>query len=124
MVASLREFGPVWGVDRGFDEVRKGGPWGWLGRWCPGLSRLRVGGWPGWPSRESIASDAEIADTVDGWLGRLGVVGVHHFTGTEVGRVHALEVGEGSHPLVLLHGGGARWVSTPPRSPSFQPITG
>ncbi len=81
MVASLREFGPVWGVDRGFDEVRKGGPWGWLGRWCPGLSRLRVGGWPGWPSRESIASDAEIADTVDGWLGRLGVVGVHHFTG-------------------------------------------
>lgn len=54
-----------------------------------------------------FASDAEIAAIVDGWLGRLGVVGAHHFIGTEVGRIHALEVGEGAHPLVFLHGVGA-----------------
>lgn len=53
------------------------------------------------------AADEELEAILDRWLGRLGQRGSHHYIQTPVGRIHALELGQGPRPLVFLHGLGA-----------------
>ena len=77
-----------------------------------GFAALATAGYAaavGLARRQSAAGAAqgEIESILDQLLGELGARGIHNFISTGVGRVHALELGEGDPPLIFLHGLGA-----------------
>lgn len=54
-----------------------------------------------------VPDRALIEATLDRWLAELGASGRHHYLVTPVGRVHVVELGQGSQTLIFLHGLGA-----------------
>lgn len=53
------------------------------------------------------AAQGHIESILDQLLADLGASGIHKYVSTGVGRIHAMELGEGDPPLIFLHGLGA-----------------